>query len=63
MHTTRSSANNDITDIQQKRPALVFSPYFHQHVSLWMPVLRPSMSKGKKTNDVFIGRDGHKVQM
>lgn len=25
MHTTRSSANNGITDIQQKRSALVFS--------------------------------------
>lgn len=63
MHTTRSSANNDITDVQQKRSALVFSPCFHQHVSLWMPALGPRTSKGKKTNDAFRGRDGHNVQM
>lgn len=63
MHTTRSSANNDITDIQQKRSALVFLPCSHQRLPLWMPVLRPSMRKEKKTNDAFIGRDGYNIEM
>lgn len=40
MHTTRSTANNDATDVQQERPALVFTLCFHWHVSFWGPVSR-----------------------
>lgn len=47
MHTTRSSANNDTTDIQQKRSAPLFSPCFYQRVSLWISVLRHT-TEGRK---------------
>lgn len=57
MHTTRSSANNDTTDIQQKRSALLFSPCFYQSVSLWISVLRRT-TEGRKQMTLSEGEMG-----